>query len=72
MITLEEALRKIDEAVTPLPPRNVSPLEAVGCAVAAECVEAEAREPVADFRRLPQAALPWAQRRTAGIAVVVC
>jgi molybdopterin molybdotransferase len=31
MISLEEALKKIDQAVEPLPPRSVPLLEAVGC-----------------------------------------
>lgn len=38
MISLEEALRKIDQAVEPLPARRVPLLEAVGCCLAEEIV----------------------------------
>jgi len=36
MISLEEALQKIDRAISPLPPRKVAPLEAIGCCIAEE------------------------------------
>lgn len=38
MISLDEALMKIDEVVHPLPPRRVKPLDAVGCALAEDII----------------------------------
>ena len=38
LIPLEEAFRRIDETVKPLPARSVVPLEAIGCALAEDII----------------------------------
>ncbi len=63
MITLDEAVGKINEAVHPLPPRFIPPLEAVGCALAEEIV-ADADIPGFASSAMDGIAVRWADLNT--------